>query len=179
MNRRTPRNLLFIGVIFLFLSVGFAAKAFALGFWTNSFKNHGFIGKAYTCEGAGFSPSLFWSKIPEGTVSLSIIMKDVDAPGGVFYHWVVYNIPPGVNGIRKGISPSYRMPGGFFIQGINSFGDRGYGGPCPPPGGYHRYFITIYALDVKLDLGKGANAYQVLRAMRRHIIGRSSIEGRF
>ena len=41
-------------------------------------------------------------------------------------------------------------------QGRNDFRRVGYGGPCPPPGKPHRYFIKVHALDAKLDLRAGA-----------------------
>jgi len=46
----------------------------------------------YTCQGQDVSPPLAWSQPPEGTRSLALIMDDPDAPGGVFTHWVLFNI---------------------------------------------------------------------------------------
>jgi Raf kinase inhibitor-like YbhB/YbcL family protein len=54
----------------------------------------------------------------------------------------------------------------------------GYGGPCPP-GGTHRYFFKLYALDVKLDLTSGSTAEGLTDAMRGHVLGEATLMGRY
>jgi hypothetical protein len=54
-------------------------------------------------------------------------MLDPDAPGGTFTHWLAYGIPPAISSLAA-------LPAGA-LEGINDFGRRGYGGPCPPRGG--------------------------------------------
>jgi Raf kinase inhibitor-like YbhB/YbcL family protein len=64
-------------------------------------------------------------------------------------------------------------------EGVNDFGDEGYGGPCPPPGGPHRYFFRLYALDATLDLESGATKKQVTQAMEPHIIEEADLTGTY
>ena len=41
-----------------------------------------------------------------------------------------------------------------IIQGKNSWGECGYGGPCPPEDGKeHEYYYCIYAIDKELKNG--------------------------
>ncbi|MDA8049371.1 MAG: YbhB/YbcL family Raf kinase inhibitor-like protein, partial [Rhodospirillales bacterium] len=48
----------------------------------------------FTCEGEDISPPLAWFDPPERTRSFALICSDPDAPGGVWYHWAIYDIPP-------------------------------------------------------------------------------------
>ena len=107
----------------------------------------------YTCAGLNVSPPLTWTNPPAGAKSSALIADDPDAPGGTWVHWVIYNLPPSVTSLAEGTPPSPQLPGGAK-QGVNDFGQIGYGGPCPPPGKPHRYFFKIYALDTTLDLNR-------------------------
>jgi len=42
------------------------------------------------------------------------------------------------------------------LEGVNDFGRRGYGGPCPPRGAAHHYHFLVLALDSRLGLPAGA-----------------------
>ncbi|OPX62018.1 MULTISPECIES: YbhB/YbcL family Raf kinase inhibitor-like protein [unclassified Methanoregula] len=106
---------------------------------------------AYTCKGAGESPPVSWSGVPDGTKSLVLILDDPDAPAGIFTHWLVFNIPPQSTGIDKGQSYAKVIANGAQ-QGESTPGSRGYYYPCPPPGSTHRYIFRLYALDEVLIL---------------------------
>jgi phosphatidylethanolamine-binding protein (PEBP) family uncharacterized protein len=55
----------------------------------------------------------------------------------------------------------------------------GYVGPCPPPGGAHRYFFRVYALDI-VSLGRGGLTKDaVLAAMKGHIVDEGQLMGRY
>ena len=101
------------------------------------------------CAGANRSPALAWSGAPAGTRSFAVTIHDVDARGGQgWWHWLVFDIPPGVQGLRAGAGTpgSPDLPAGV-VQGRTSFGFSHYGGPCPPVGDPpHHYRITVYAL---------------------------------
>lgn len=97
----------------------------------------------FTCDGANKSPELHWEGAPQQTKSFALTMRDPDAPGGTFDHWLVFNIPANVSIIPKG-GP---VPAGAE-QMTNDFGEQDYGGPCPPSG-THRYYFKLYALDVE------------------------------
>ena len=136
------------------------------------------IPKKYSCEGWDFSLPLAWNEVPEKTQSQALIMDDPDAPGGVFTHWVLFNLPPNSRELLEGVSPVPQLPDGA-LQGKNDFGKFGYGGPCPPPGSPHRYCSTLYALDQQLELGAGASRKQLLSAMEGHILAQGQLTGTY
>ena len=107
--------------------------------------------QGFGCSGGNLSPALNWSGAPGGTKSFAVSMYDPDAPtGSGWWHWVVYNIPPGTTSLPKGAGAANKklMPAGA-IQSRTDFGADGYGGPCPPAGDKpHRYQITVFAVDV-------------------------------
>jgi hypothetical protein len=135
------------------------------------------IPSKYTCDGADISPPLAWSGLPEGTKSIAIINDDPDAPMGTWVHWVIYNIPPTAQGLAEDIKRVEKLPDGT-LQGKNSWGRIGYGGPCPP-GGTHRYFFKIYALDKMLNLKPGATKEELLTAMKGHILAQAQFYGKY
>jgi len=47
----------------------------------------------FSCDGEEISPELDWFGLPDGTISLTLIFDDPDAPGGTWVHWVLFNIP--------------------------------------------------------------------------------------
>jgi Raf kinase inhibitor-like YbhB/YbcL family protein len=95
----------------------------------------------FTCDGDNVSPPLSWSGVPAGAAELRISVRDPDAPSGTFTHWLVTRIDPSSLEVGEG-----KIPAGG-TEGPNSFGETGYGGPCPPPGNPHRYVFTVEALD--------------------------------
>jgi len=143
-----------------------------------AFKEGEAIPAQFTCEGADISPPLEWANVPSGTRSLALIMEDPDAPAGVWTHWVVYNLPAGMKSMNANLPKRPNLPGGG-LQGTNSFGRTGYGGPCPPPGDAHRYYFHLYALDSTLNLQPGAQKEEALAAMKGHILGEAQLMGRF
>ncbi len=126
----------------------------------------------FTCGGARISPPLAWRGAPQRTATFALIVDDPDAPHGTFTHWVLFNIPADVDHLDENIPPMPQLENGA-IQGRNDFGRSGYGAPCPPRGEAHRYFFTLYALDVPLHLPKGATRQQALQAMRTHVLAQA------
>ncbi len=108
--------------------------------YSNDFEHGGMIPRLFTCDDQDISPHLAWDEVPEGTKSFALIVDDPDAPSGTWVHWLVGNIPSDVHEI-----PRNSVPKGS-TQVKNDFGKVEYGGPCPP-GGIHRYFFKLYALD--------------------------------
>jgi Raf kinase inhibitor-like YbhB/YbcL family protein len=106
-----------------------------------------------------------------------LIADDPDAPGGVFTHWVLYDLPSGVHELPEGV-PHTPDPEGSR-QGRNDFDKIGYGGPCPPPGAPHHYSFRLYALDKKLNLRGGASKGEVERALKGHVLAQAELTGRF
>lgn len=128
----------------------------------------------YSCDGEDISPALAWNNPPEGTQSITLIMDDPDAPGGTWDHWIVFNIPANARELPEAVSAEDISA----IFGQNSWGRGDYGGPCPP-GGTHRYFFKLYALDTTLSSGESANKGEVLAAMEGHILAEAELMGTF
>ncbi|MFH7027984.1 MAG: YbhB/YbcL family Raf kinase inhibitor-like protein [Heteroscytonema crispum UTEX LB 1556] len=133
----------------------------------------------YTCDGDNISPPLQWESPPPGTNSFALIVDDPDAPSHTFNHWILYNLSADIRELPEGIANNPRLSNGG-VQGKNSFGELGFGGPCPPfNDGAHRYFFKIFALDQKLDLPPGASKEQVMAAMEGHVLDAAEVMGRY
>lgn len=158
------------------LSAG--GEAMALMIKSPAFNDGGAIPDKYTADGRDMSPPLFWEDVPDGAVSFAIICEDPDAPGGVWVHWVIYNIVKGTRKLSENIPP-YDIVENGAKHGVNDFRRVGYGGPAPPPGIEHRYYFRIYALDRMLEAGSGLTRDELLKAMNGHIIEESELMGRF
>jgi Raf kinase inhibitor-like YbhB/YbcL family protein len=135
------------------------------------------IPEKYTCDGDDVSPPLHWQNLPDGTQSLALIVDDPDAPRGTWVHWVLYNLPATASELPENVAAGDAAPGGGS-QGTSSFRRTGYGGPCPP-GGTHRYFFKLYALDTELDLAAGATKEALLAAMEGHVLGQGELMGTY
>ena len=139
---------------------------------SSAFKDGDKVPSRYTCDDQNVSPPLAWTGIPTGTKSLTLIMDDPDAPSGTWVHWVLYNLPPDLSDLDEATSST-------GTDGKNDFNRMGYGGPCPPRGSAHRYYIKLYALDVRLDLKAGATKSQVENLMRGHILAQGQLMGKY
>lgn len=144
---------------------------------STAFEAGGMIPKQFTCEGANISPPLSWATVPDRTKSLALICDDPDAPMGMWVHWVLFNLPAETRELAENLPPQKNLPNGAR-QGTNDFRKIGYGGPCPP-GGEHRYYFKLYALDALLELKAGANKADLLHAMEGHILAESRLMGRY
>jgi len=149
----------------------FAAGGTKMKITSSAFQEGANIPSKFTCDGADTSPPLQIADIPSQAKSLALIVDDPDAPGGLFTHWMVWNIPPQTGAVGEGSAPK-------GVHGTNDFGKSGYGGPCPPSG-THRYYFKIFALDRELDLPFGAKRGQVDGALKGHIIAQGELMGRY
>jgi phosphatidylethanolamine-binding protein (PEBP) family uncharacterized protein len=62
------------------------------------------------------------------------------------------------------------------IETENSFGDRGWGGPCPPEDDDpHRYVFAVYALSRPLGLEADASADEVRTAIGDAAVARATL----
>jgi len=152
--------------------------AMSLMVTTTAFSPGGAIPKSYTCDGTDASPDLSWSGAPAGVQSFAMIADDPDAPVGTWTHWLIWNIPAQSPGLLKGVPKDETLIDGTR-QGRNDFRRIGYGGPCPPPGKPHRYFLKVYALDTKLDLKAGANRDELERATKGHVLAQGELMGKY
>lgn len=167
------------------------------------------------------NPDLTWSDVPAGTKSFAVVMVDIDVPTKPddvnqldrevpadlprtdFYHWILIDIPAGVNSIEEGdfsatVTPKGKagpLAGkGNMRHGLNNYTEWfasdhdmqgeyfGYDGPCPPFNDsiVHRYCFTVYALDVETLAVEGTfTAQDALKAMEGHILAKATLEGTY
>lgn len=129
------------------------------------------IPSRFTCDGEDVSPALAWSGVPSSAKSLTLVCDDPDAPAGTWTHWIVSAIPPAAAGIPE----NGPLPAGA-VEITNSFGRTAYGGPCPP-GGTHRYFFRLYALDVERIGGLTLSNYRTL--LPQHAVAQAEWMGTY
>jgi Raf kinase inhibitor-like YbhB/YbcL family protein len=139
-----------------------------------AFTQGGPIPLRFSCDGEDLSPALQWTEPPPGTGSFALVMDDPDAPRGTWVHWVLFNLPAQTRGLPEGLAD----PPEGSRHGRNSWGRSGYGGPCPP-GGTHRYFFKLYALDRSLDLPPQATTADLAAAMQGHILAQAELMGTY
>lgn len=124
-----------------------------------------------------------------------------DLPRADFYHWVLVDIPADINELPAGIDSDGVTPKGkevgktpYGVRGINSYtswfaGDPnmegnygGYDGPFPPWNDerVHRYYFTLYALDVaSLNLSGAFTGDEALAAMQGHVLAQDGWMGTY
>lgn len=155
--------------------MGFALSAMQLS--SSAFGPGQSVPKRHSGEGENTSPALKWSDLPEGTQGLAVICHDPDAPliqPGTygFVHWVLYNLPPDLDGLPEATD--------MGTTGQTDFGRTGYGGPMPPEGhGKHHYFFWLLALDRDLQLPPGLTLWQFLERVEPHVIGMNRLVGTY
>ncbi len=144
---------------------------------SSEFKEGSSIPSKYTCDNIDVSPPLEWSQVPAGVKTFALICDDPDAPGATWVHWVIFNIPGNLRELRENIPATETLQNGAK-QGKNDFGKIGYGGPCPP-GGTHRYYFKLYALDRDLDSKPGITKKDLLKSIEGHILDEVHLMGRY
>jgi Raf kinase inhibitor-like YbhB/YbcL family protein len=128
-----------------------------------AFENGGTIPKRFTCSGENISPPLRFGNVPSKARELALLVQDPGAHD--FLHWGVLGIAPGSAGFEGG-----KVPSGV-VQTENGFGDRRWGGPCPPEGDKpHRYVFALYALDAHVGSADD---------IAKHALARGELSGRF
>ena len=154
--------------------------AMSLTIESTAFKNNERVPTRFSGDGEDVSPQLSWSGAPDGTDELALIMDDPDAPTAEpWVHWVIYKIPADTTALRENVAKTETLsdPAGA-MQGKNSWGKIGYGGPAPPRGhGVHHYHFKVYALDQALSVSPGLTKNQLLSAMKGHILAKAELVG--
>ncbi|WP_254839082.1 YbhB/YbcL family Raf kinase inhibitor-like protein [Natronomonas marina] len=127
----------------------------------------------YTAENV--NPPLSIAGVPDGTVSLLLLVDDPDAvepAGHIWDHWLVWDVPPDTEEIPE----DWDAEGA--VEGQNDYGEQGYGGPNPPDG-EHTYRFRLYALDAELGLPPSATRDDVADAVTGHIVEKATLEGTY
>ena len=137
-----------------------------------AFRDGGTIPARFTCSGKDVSPPLRFWDVPVAAQELELLVEDPDA--GRFVHWSLLRIPATIHFIAENETPA------GTVQTENGFGDRRWGGPCPPEGkGPHRYVFALYATEAPLGLESSASADDVRSAIAKHAVATGRLTGRF
>ncbi len=70
------------------------AKVEPLNVQSPDFTSGALIPTKFSADGKDVSPNLYWSKAPAGSKSIAITCTDPDAPRGVWWHWILFNLAP-------------------------------------------------------------------------------------
>ena len=135
--------------------------------------------------GEGLSPAITWTNVPAGTQSFVVNMHDMDVARNKTTddqaHWVVWNIPGTATGLPEGVPKGRQLADGAFQ--ISATGEMYRGPGAPATGPQHHYMFEVFALDTKLDVQPGTDAFEtrsnVMKAMQGHILGKAVYGGLF
>ena len=101
-----PRIIFVSAILFgFFVAAALAADMARLELQSSAFAPNATIPMLYVCTdagGAGKSPPLAWRGAPASAKTFAVVVRDPDAPGGSFVHWVVYNLPADTTKNRHG-----------------------------------------------------------------------------
>jgi Raf kinase inhibitor-like YbhB/YbcL family protein len=158
-------------ILLLAATPAMAKHARTLKVTSTDFKNNGAIPKANSCEGAGTSPELKWSKAPKGTQSIAILVEDPDAPKGTFTHWLITGLPA----TQTSLDADAKLPDSA-TEMKNDAGTSGFTAPCPPSGNHH-YLFHVYALDAQLP--SITSRADFLAAIAGHVLAEGRLTGTY
>ena len=146
----------------------------ALSISSGAFEHGSRMPDAYTANGAGVSPPLSWSGVPEATRSFALIAHDPDAPlVNGFTHWVLYGIPADVREIPEGGGEEY-------VHGRNGMGQPGWAPAAPPAShGTHFYYFHLYAVGGDAALPAGLSAEELLRRIDADVLEQARLVGTY
>ncbi len=157
----------------------------ALTLTTTAFADGTQIPAKYTQAGEQISPALTWTNVPEGTQSFVLHMRDPDVARNKTtedqVHWLVWGIPGSAKGLPEGVPKGEKLADGS--QQISASGPVYRGPGAPATGPMHHYTFELFALDTKIDVAPGADAWEtrtkVYQAMNGHILGKAVYVGLF
>lgn len=149
---------------------------------SSAFAHNEIIPSQYTCDGENTLPPLSIDNVPEGTGSLVLVMDDPDIPKEIkaanniekFNHFAVYNIPPDTTTLTADSIPG--------TQALNTRGEEGYVGPCPPPEyepKEHRYIFRLYAIEGELSFETTPTLDEVEAAAKEQVLEQAELIGRY
>ncbi len=143
----------------------------------DAFKEGEKIPVKYTCEGINVSPKIGWKCSNPRVRSFVLFMEDLNTPNGKSIHWILFNIPAHIKELHEEITTVRNVPD-EVIFGTNDFGKIGYTGPCPNKG-IHKYSFKIFGLDKGLPFEAGATKFELLNAMKGHILAKGRLTGKY
>jgi len=137
--------------------------------------------------GGDQSPEMSWTRPDPRTRSFVVTLFD---PTASFTHWGMYNISKDLRGLPQGAG----VAGSTYGQQVENdfyYGEQ-YDGPCPPTSytpTTHEYVLTVYVLDIELDVPPGTADFPpagellynklIEVGQHGHILQSASIHGTF
>ncbi len=157
----------------------------AMTLTTTAFPDGGQIPVKFTQAGEQVSPALTWTNVPPGTASFVLHMRDPDVARNKTtedqVHWLVWNIPGTATGLPEGVPKGAELADGS--RQISASGPVYRGPGAPASGPMHHYTFEVFALDTRLDVEPGKDAWEtrdkVWAAMQGHILGKAVYVGLF
>ena len=142
--------------------------------------------KEYLSKNAELSPDLSWTKI-QGAEAYALVVYDEDSTPAGWVHWLIQYIPSNVTKLSQ--MPVQRTKMLTFksnnkdtelIQGKNSWGTYGYGGPAPPDDKEHHYHFCVYALknlDTNIknlsNVSRNINKNTLTKMIESHVLAQA------
>jgi Raf kinase inhibitor-like YbhB/YbcL family protein len=146
-----------------------------------AFVNGARLPERFTADGAGVSPPLVWGEVPEGTVSLALLVEDPDAPAPhPLVHALVWNIPPGERRLAEGAIASDATTADGLDVGWNSGFKTSWLPPDPPTGhGSHDYVFQLFALSETPGIDAAPGRGEFVRAISGHVLAAGMVIGTY
>ena len=158
------------------------------------------IPRKYSCTNENVSVPISWGDVPEGTVSLALLVESNQAPGSLWVHWLLWGMPPDLRALPEAVPNGPDAPdlGPNAVQGTNTVNVLGWTGPCPPavivdagvmrgrsaylPSAVHdhsvsQYYFRLYALDIDPQLDSSATRETFLKAIDGHVLAGGELVG--
>ena len=157
----------------------------AMAMSSTAFADGAEIPAKYTQAGNQISPALAWSNVPAGTVTFLLHMHDLEVSRNHAtddqLHWIVWNIPGTATGLPEGVPMGAQLQNGAYQLSASGAVYRGPGAPASGP--RHHYTFEVFALDTKIDVQPGADAFEtrtaIMKAIQGHILGKAVYMGLF
>lgn len=147
-----------------------------------AFANGARLPERFTADGAGVSPPLFWTGVPEGAERLALIVEDADAPTPApLVHAVIWDLPAEDGALDEG---AIRADGAGGADGRdvgrNSYFGEGWLAPDPPTGhGVHQYAFQLFALGPGPDPGETPGRSALVKAMAGRVLAAGLLTGTY
>jgi Raf kinase inhibitor-like YbhB/YbcL family protein len=152
---------------------------------TTAFADGTDIPAKYTQAGNQTSPAIMWMNVPAGTVTFLLHMHDLEVSRNHTsddqLHWIVWNIPGSATALPEGVPMGAQLQNGAYQLSATGAVYRGPGAPAGGP--RHHYTFELYALDTKIDVQPGTDAFEtrtsIMKAIQGHILGKAVYMGLF
>lgn len=146
-----------------------------------AFADHAPIPPSYTADGAGISPPLQWSGVPDAATSVVLMVEDADAPTPQpLVHAIVVDLPTRDGSLPEGALKSPDHDGLGVVAGRNSYLQSAWLPPDPPPGhGVHRYAFQCFAVVGAFAFSEHPGRDEVMTVLRAQAVASGCLIGTY